>query len=174
MRNIIALSTTILALLASATASAELRPGGPVWSAEGRIDRRIELMTERLDLTAEQQAEIRDILEAQALTRREQRAAVRQQIEAVLTNEQLAMRDEEIARRVDRRVARLADRLGLSAEQEAEVRTLMGEPSDPADWDRGAMRERLAGILSDDQLAQLDAMGTRRGYRDGRAGGCAR
>lgn len=169
MKSITTLSLTILTLLLAVSASA--RPPWPDYglAPEDRIERRIEVMAEQLDLTAEQQAEMREILEAQALKRREERATVDARIDDVLSAEQRAMRDEQLARRVERRVARFAERLDLSAEQESELLRLMMGSNDPAEWNGDAMREQLAAVLTAQQLAQLDGLRASRGH-PGRTG----
>lgn len=172
MNKTIAASATILALCLPIPAAAQQPWAGPGFSPEDRLSRRVEFMDQRLDLTEGQQAEIRAILAAQAERRRAERAAVREQIDAVLTDEQRALRDEQIERRISWRIDRLADRLDLSAAQEAELHELMTEGGGPAAWADGQLREHLAAVLTEEQLAQLDQSRSYRGDKGRR--GCMR
>jgi Spy/CpxP family protein refolding chaperone len=128
-----------------------------------RSDQRMERMTEQLNLTEAQQEQIRDILDEQRQQREAQRAAVRERIDAVLTPEQLALRDQQIEQRQTRKLDRMAERLDLTAEQQDAMAALMQERSGDPTLDRDQMRSRMAEILDADQLAQLDAMRSRHG-----------
>ncbi len=166
MKKTIAVSAALLTVLASAGALVQ-----PAWARHGMgPDQRLERMTERLNLTPEQQAEIRGILETQRAQQNTARAAARTQIDAVLTEEQRTERDARIDRRIERRVSRIADRLNLTPEQETELRKVMAEKRNNPSWHRSDMREQLATVLTDDQLAELEQMRSHRGPR-GR-GGC--
>ncbi len=71
-------------------------PGKGGWGPEerkpeARIDRQLERMTARLGLSAEQQAQIRVILEEQGARRQAMREATRAQVDAVLNKEQRAL-----------------------------------------------------------------------------------
>lgn len=167
MKTTSPLSAAVLALLVSASVSAQ-----PPWAGGGfgdrqDLDRRVQRMAERLDLSAEQREQIRSILDVQRERSRDASAAVRQQIDAVLTEEQRALRDQGIDRRIGRRVARIADHLDLTAEQESELRTAISGARSSSDWDREAMRERLSSVLTAEQLSALEEMrGVRgRGFR---------
>jgi Spy/CpxP family protein refolding chaperone len=170
MKNTIVLPATILTLLIATAAQARPSWTGLGMESDERLDRRIEQMTERLDLTEKQQAQIRAILDAQRAKRAEERAAVRKQIDAVLTEEQRATRDARIGRRTDRAVARIADRLDLTQEQESKLQTLMTERRNDADWRPAEMRARLSSILTEEQLMELDEMRPHR--RPGGRGPC--
>ena len=170
MQTTIALSAAVFALFISASV-----PAQPPWSVDGPVadhhaERRIERMTERLDLTPEQQEQIRSILETQQAKRQEALAAVRAEIDAVLTEAQRAKRDEQIGRRIERRSARIADRLDLTAEQEAELRTAMTESWGSDIRGSDEMHDRLSAILTEEQLAELEEMRVGRGHRS--RGGC--
>ncbi len=100
--------------------------GGPSMGCD-RSDRGMERMTEQLDLTETQQEQIRSILDEQRQQRDAQRAAVRERIDAVLTPEQLALRDQQMEQRQTRKLDRMAERLDLTAEQQDAVAALMQE-----------------------------------------------
>ena len=161
MNRNIALSAAILTVLVSTAAAAQ-----PPWGRHGTAPgQRIERMTERLDLTPEQQADIRAILETQRVRQDAERAAVREQIDAVLTEQQRAERDARHDRRIERRAARIADRLDLTPEQETALRTALAEKRGNPSLNRSGMRERLSNELTDDQLAELEQMHSQRGRR---------
>jgi protein CpxP len=142
-------------------------PDGPM-SGPDRVESRLERMSEHLDLTPAQREEIRAILEAQAETARRDRAAVRAEIERVLTDEQRALRDTQRQARMERRLDRMADRLDLTEAQRGEVRSiLLEQAADPA-LSRVELRERVAAVLTDEQREQMSRM---RGRRDGGPGG---
>ena len=122
------------ALLATAMpATAQKAPRDP----EARIDRRIEQMDERLDLTEAQESEIRRILAEHAAEmepRRREMRAHREGLDAaikdVLTPEQREIygkaRDERIGRmgaRMDH-MARMAEELNLSEDQKERLKVL--------------------------------------------------
>ena len=126
-------------------------------------DRAIERMTDQLDLTEAQQEQIRGILDEQRQQRAMQRAAVRERIDAVLTPEQIALRDQQIEQRQTRRLDRMTERLDLTAEQQDAIAALMQEKRTDPSVTRDQMRERLETILSEDQIAELDDMRSRQG-----------
>lgn len=158
MKYSIALPATILTLvLATATQARPFLPGLGM-GHEDRMDQRMERMTEQLDLTAEQQEQIRKIFEAERAKRAEERAAVRKQIDDLLTDEQRKVRGEQVTRKIDRAVDRLGDRLNLTKEQESKLRTMMVEARDNPNWSPTKMRASLSEVLTEDQLAKLDEM----------------
>lgn len=129
----------------------------------GQLDRGVERMTKRLDLTETQQEQIRSILEDQRQQQDAQRAAVRERIDALLTPEQLALRDQQMEQRQTQRLNRMAQRLDLTGEQQDAVAVLMQERrADPA-ITNNQMRERMQTILSEDQFTAFDDMRSRRG-----------
>lgn len=172
MKMILTASATTLALLMTLPASA--RPPELEQAALGPVgpEARIERMAERLDLSEAQQAEIRAILDAQAERRREARAAVMEEIDAVLTEAQRDLRDQQRARMLERRIDRLAQRIDLTADQQAELIEGLSEPSVLAQPDRTAIRDQLAAVLSDEQLTELESWRLGRGHqRDHRCRG---
>lgn len=162
-----------LALLIAGPVAAQPPMGGGALGGPSSAEQRLERMTEQLGLTAEQQASIAALFEAQASQRDPMRADFRARIDAVLTDEQRAKRDAQIAARIDRRVARMAETLALSDEQQRQLKTLFTESRDQGKSRRdGAMREQLASILTDEQLAQLPQRGAGKGgYAQGSPGG---
>jgi Spy/CpxP family protein refolding chaperone len=73
---------------------------------------------------------------------------------------------EQMSERLDRRVDRMAERLDLSDDQQAELKTLWTEVQENGRSRRdGTMREQLASILTQDQLAELARSGLGRNHR---------
>jgi Spy/CpxP family protein refolding chaperone len=122
-------------------------------------DQRIERMTRTLDLTTEQQGEIRTILEEQRAQALQEREEVQARIGAVLTPEQQARIEEQRDSRMERHLDRLADRLDLSEEQVAEVRTVMQTNNDGSGMTRGEIQEQIKAVLTEDQLERFEARG---------------
>ncbi len=145
-----------------ATAATAAPWGGHGQGCEQR-DSRIERMTERLDLSNDQEAQIRTILDEQREQQRAQRQAMRERIDAILTPEQLALRDQHMEQRQTRRLDRMAERLELTAEQQDAMAALMQEKRADPGLDRDQMRERMAEILDEAQLARLDDLRNRHG-----------
>jgi Spy/CpxP family protein refolding chaperone len=116
-------------------------------------------MTERLDLTAEQQREIRAILDAQQAESARQRAETRARVDAVLTPEQLARTHEQREARVERHLDRLAKQLALSTEQIARVRTIMQAKGDDPEMARNEVREQIKDVLTAEQRSTYEASG---------------
>lgn len=151
--------------------------------ARGPVDH----LSERLNLSAEQESTIaalfeehRDYMHNEIQWRnadgdpdpaaRERASAARealhQEIVAVLDAEQTA-RFEQMRERRERRgprgpsgdrMAYAFGQLDLSTEQEEAVRNLMAEFRAERMHNRGEFRSRLASILSEEQLAQLEEM----------------
>ena len=134
----------------------------------GPVDR----MAERLDLTEDQKREISAIFEQQRAERALARQETRAQIDALLTDEQRAVRDQALAERLDRRIERMSRRLDLTEEQQTAVRDILQQARTEPMLDRGALREQIAGVLTEEQQALLQQGPGRDGTR-GR-GGCAR
>lgn len=153
-----------LALLLAGPLAAQPPMGGAAKGGVLGAEQRLERMTEQLELTAEQQQTIAALFEDQASQREQMRADFRARIDAVLTDEQRAKRDEQIAARIDRRVARMAERLDLSDDQQTQLKTLFTDSQGMGRSGRhGSMREQLASILTDEQLAQLPQPGAGKG-----------
>jgi protein CpxP len=88
---------------------------------------------------------------------------VREQIDAVLTEEQKALRDEQREARMEKRLDRMTKRLDLTDEQRAQVQTIMEEKQAAPGLTREDMRERIAAVLTEEQLDTLAQMRERRG-----------
>ncbi|WP_373510788.1 Spy/CpxP family protein refolding chaperone [Thiocapsa sp.] len=156
------IQTAALALAVSGLFAAHATLAGPC--AQGRApeafaSQRIERMTERLDLTAEQQGVIRAILDEQQAESERQRAETRARVNAVLTPEQLARIDEQRDARVERHLDRLAGRLVLSTEQVAQVRTIMQAKGDDPEMARDEVREQIKAVLTEEQRSTFESMG---------------
>ncbi|MFD2111785.1 Spy/CpxP family protein refolding chaperone [Thiorhodococcus fuscus] len=119
------------------------------------IDSRIERMADQFDLTNDQQSQIRTILENARVQREQQRLEVREQIESVLTSEQKSKRDSRLKERMDRRLERMTDRLDLSDEQVAKMKALFEEASNNPDLTKTEVRQRISGILTEEQRSEL-------------------
>lgn len=195
-----------LALAGPALASAQDDGGAP--SCEGRRGHRgghhgrhggahFGRMAGELGLTDAQQARMRNVMaearEERALLRElapeERRAAaqalherIRGQMEAILTPEQRAraeaLRAQHREERGERRLERMQERLGLSASQAAQVRTILERSHAQREQIRAsgegreamrALRERtqsaIRGVLTPAQQSQLDAQRAERGER---------
>lgn len=136
------------------------QPGSGAGS-ETRIDR----MTEQLDLTAEQQAEIGKIMDESRKQREQQRLEVRKQIDAVLTEEQKTKRESTVKERMDRRLERMTNRLDLTDDQADKIRGLFEEQQTNPELSQTDVRERMAEILTESQQA---AMREKPKHHDGR------
>ncbi|WP_162008622.1 Spy/CpxP family protein refolding chaperone [Thermochromatium tepidum] len=144
--------------------------GGP----DMDVGSKIESMAKRLDLTPEQQAQVRAILEQTRQEQRRLRQESRAQIEALLTEEQKAKRAERQARAVNRQVERLTDWLELSNEQADRIKTLLTEQRQNPELTRAELYERMSAILTAEQRAEFE-QGRGRGLggdRRGRGDGC--
>ncbi len=154
-----------LALCLGSTAGialAEPLDGHPRGAA--RVDARLERMTEQLDLTEPQRDEIRALRDEHHQAADQDRAVLREQIDAVLTDTQRERRDELRTGRMDRRLDRLAERLDLSDAQRDEIRAIMDAKRSDPDRDRAAVRDEIAAVLTDAQRAELrDRRGPGRG-----------
>lgn len=119
-------------------------------------------MAEQLDLTADQESAIRALFEEQAARRAAERAAMRTQIDAILSEEQRAKRDGLIDQRIERRLSRMSDGLDLTAEQQDALRAIFSERLVDPSLTRDEMRERIAAVLTEEQLSALESMRPRR------------
>jgi Spy/CpxP family protein refolding chaperone len=152
-----------------AAAALAAPPGGHPLAAD-RVDMRLERMSGQLDLTEAQQAEIRALIDAHHDAADLDRAALREQIDAVLTDEQRALRDDRMQSRMEQRLERMADRLDLTDAQRAEVQAIMDEQRANPALSRTELRERMAAVLTDEQREQLGRMRGRDGRGMGRDG----
>ncbi len=158
------------AMLAGPTA-ALAGPFGHHGDASQRVDERVERMTEELKLTPEQQTQIRTLIEEQQTAMDRLRQETRQRIDGVLTESQQAERDRMMDRRMERRLDRMADRLDLTADQTAQIRTILKERRDDPDLTRTEVRERIVAVLTEEQRKRFEEMADRRGGRRGPDGG---
>ncbi len=133
--------------------------------AAPRVDERLEHMTRELNLTAEQQAQIRTLIEEQHTAIDRLRQETRKRIDALLTDAQRADRDRVIARRMDRRVDRMADRLDLTPDQTSQIRAIFQERRDDPGLTRSEVRERIVAVLNEEQRKEFETMDQRRGDR---------
>ncbi|RKT43798.1 Spy/CpxP family protein refolding chaperone [Thiocapsa rosea] len=152
-------ATLAFAVTAVMATSVLAGPRGYHQDPSAFADQRIERMTRTLDLTSEQQSEIRTILEGQRAQALQQREEVQARIGAVLTPEQQARIEEQRDSRMERHLNRLADRLDLSEEQVAEVRTVMQTKHDDSGMTRDEIREQIKAVLTEDQLKRFEARG---------------
>lgn len=158
-RSIIAATAALAgALILGTTAGI----AGPRMGYGGDIDARIASMAERLQLSDEQQQQLRSVFEAQQAERERLRADTRRQVDDLLTDEQRALRDQAMEARMEQRLKRMSARLDLDDAQLAEIRALMqARLADPT-LTREEMRERVGMILTEEQQARLSE---RRGGR---------
>jgi periplasmic protein CpxP/Spy len=141
----------------------------------GRVDAHLERMTEQLDLTETQREDIRALLDEHHRAADQDRALLREQIDAVLTDAQRERRDGLRTEHMSRRLDRLAERLDLSDAQRAEVRAIMDARRADPDMDRADVHEQIAEVLTDAQRAALrELRGPGRGGPGGRDGDALR
>ena len=133
----------------------------------GHTERRIERLQERLGLSAEQTADVRRIFQ-QARDKQTKRGAISEEVAKILTEPQReqfkVLRAEHKARRAEHRIERLQERLGLSAEQTADVRRIFQQARDKQ-TKRGAISEEVAKILTEPQREQFKALQAERKAR---------
>jgi periplasmic protein CpxP/Spy len=134
---------------------------------------RIERMTRSLDLTPEQEGEIRSIMEEQRAHALQLREDMRARIGAVLTPEQRARLDDQRDSRMERHLDGLAKRLDLSEDQVGQVRTIMQTETDDSGLDRVEIREQIKAVLTADQLERFQSRGPTGSKRGGPRGPCA-
>lgn len=142
------------------------------WLGPEALDRKIERMTETLELTPEQQGELRDILEEQRTLAEQQRQETQARVRALMTPEQLDRIDEQREARMERHLDRLTRRLALTSEQVEQVRGIMqAKVADPT-LGRAELRERISTVLTEEQRQAFDAKRQRPG-RGGPGAPCA-
>lgn len=133
----------------------------------------IEQMTRDLDLTEAQQTQIRTLMETERTQREQRRQALREGIDTLLTGEQKAKRDTMMETRLERRLDRMAERLDLTEEQVAQMKTLFEERRTNPELSRADLRERMSGVLTDEQRAAFEDR-FKRHDRGGRSADCGR
>jgi hypothetical protein len=119
----------------------------------------MERMTRTLDLTPEQQTEIRTILEEQRARELQERQDLQARIDAVLTSEQRERIEEQRETRMEKRLDGLAERLDLSEDQVVQVRSIMSTDHDDSGMTRDEIREQIKTVLTEDQLKRFEARG---------------
>ncbi|MEA1048285.1 pilus assembly protein [Lamprobacter modestohalophilus] len=149
-RSVTLLSSTALLATALTAGLAMAAPHG------ADPAQRMERMTEHLKLSEAQQAEIGTLLEQHQQQRNAERLALREQIDAQLTEEQRQARAARMEERVERRLTRMTERLDLSSDQAREMRDLFVEKRENPSLTRTEMRKRMAAVLSEEQLSQLE------------------
>jgi protein CpxP len=161
--------------LAFAAGSATAGPLGHHQMLSERFDSHVERLAERLDLSGDQEQQVRTILEEQHAAADRQREETRRRIDAVLTEAQRAERQRLMGERMERRVERLAERLDLSPEQETQVRAIVLERRADPTLTPSEIRTRIAAVLTDEQRQAFERLADRRGrggHRDRGPGGC--
>jgi len=151
-------SLVLAAMIAALSAGASADPIGRQPPVSGGIPGRIGQMLDRLDLSEAQQQQIRTILDEQRQAIDQQRQLTRERIDAVLSQEQRAERDRLLAESMDRRVGKLARRLDLTTNQQAQLRTIMTEKRNSPSMTRDEVRQRMAAVLTEQQLSGLKQM----------------
>lgn len=158
----------------------------------GRRERGAERMQQKMDLTDEQSSQVQAIMREQSEKHRAIDEETRQRLGKILTPEQVEKMDRKMggrhARRGDGpRTNRMAKELELKPEQEQAVEDVFADAREEhmklskSDLDRDAkraqkealhkqVRDKLAGILTPEQLARFDEMHARHGDHGGRHG----
>ncbi|WP_295388811.1 Spy/CpxP family protein refolding chaperone [uncultured Thiodictyon sp.] len=167
-RTLLALAIGIAA--ATGATAAFCDQGGPHGDNGGRPDKHLAQLTERLNLTPEQQAQIKTIIEEEHAAAQRLRADSRKRIDAVLTDAQRAEQAARMDKRMARHLERLTKRLNLTPEQTAQVRAILVERQTNPDLDRAAVKQRIAAVLTPEQREQLQSMRSR-DQQHGRPGG---
>lgn len=164
-RTLLAIAIGLAAALG--TGAAFCGPGGP----HGDPDARLERLTQRLDLTPQQQAQIKTIIEEGRTAADQLHAQVRQRIQGVLTDAQRAAEAARQQRGLDRQVDRLTGRLRLSPEQVTQVRAILAERLTNPALGRTELQGRIAAVLTPEQQQRFAAMESRGDHRGKRRDG---
>ena len=130
--------------------------GGPPGADAGCPDRRLALITERLNLTPEQETQVKSIMAEERTAAERIHEDTRKRIDEVLTAAQRAEQQAQRQQRMGQRVDRLAQRLNLTAEQTTQVRAILEEQGAQPGFDRLAARGRIAAVLTPEQRQQLE------------------
>ncbi|KAA6184471.1 pilus assembly protein [Thiohalocapsa marina] len=149
-RSAIALTSTALLATALTTGLALAAP------PDRDPEQRLQAMTQQLNLTEAQQTELRALFEQHAQRRAAERQALREQVDALLTDAQRQQRDARMQQRVERRISRMTQRLDLTPDQAQQLHALFAEKQGNPTLTRSELRERMAAVLSEDQLARLE------------------
>ena len=150
-----------LGLAAAGTATVAAGPGWPHGDRAACTEERLARIAERYDLSPEQQARVKTILEEQQAANRKLQLETRQRIEGVLTDAQRTALEARLQRRLDRQVDRLARRLDLSPEQATQVRAILAERKADPGLDRAEIDKRIGAVLTPEQRARFEAMSAR-------------
>jgi len=163
----------------------------PLASANAGHDRDPERMQKELGLNESQAQQVRTIMQEQSDKRRALEEETRQRLSKILNAEQMERMekhaDERKGRRGERMGDRIAEELGLNAEQKASVEKIFSETRGEYDamekselnpeQKRARMealhagtRGKLAKVLNAEQLARFDEMHTRHMSRMDRMG----
>ena len=164
-RTLLAIAIGLAAALG--TGAAWCGPGGP----RGDADTRLERLTARLELTPQQQVQVKTILEEERTAADQLHAQVRQRIQGVLTDAQRAAEAARQQRGLDRQVDRLTGRLRLSPEQVTQVRAILAERLTNPALARTELQGRIAAVLTPEQQQRFAAMESRGDHRGKRGDG---
>ncbi len=145
-------------------------PGWPHGDRAACAEERLARIAERYDLSPEQQAQVKTILEEQRAAAQKLQLETRQRIEGVLTEVQRTALEARVARRLDRQVDRLARRLDLKPEQATQVRAILADRKADPSLDRAEIDKRIGAVLTPEQRARFEAMSAR-GDRQPKCGG---
>jgi protein CpxP len=151
-------SLVLAAMIAALSAGVSANPIDQQPPVSSGIPGHIGQMLDRLNLSEAQQQQIRTILDQERQAIDQQRQQTRERIDAVLTQEQRAERDRLLAEGMDRRVGQLAKRLDLTTDQQAQLRTIMTEKRDNPSMTRDEVRQRMAAVLTEQQMSELKEM----------------
>lgn len=156
-------------LLVAMVASAALAKGP---DGEARKEKMWQRVVQKLDLTAEQQTQLKPVFEARTQQMKAHREARRTQMDSILTDEQKA-RLEKI--KADRKAAREKGEkidfrsawksLNLTDEQKARMKTLRQQNREQMKAEHQQFVARVESMLNPTQKAAFEEMMTRRGKR---------
>ena len=138
--------------------------GGP-HGDRGGPDQHLAQLTERLNLTPEQQTQVKAIIEKERAAAQRLRAETRKAIEGVLTDAQRAEQSARMGKRLDRHLERMAKRLSLTPEQTSQIRAILVERQTNPELDRTAVKERIDAVLTPAQKQQFESMRSREEHR---------
>ena len=166
------ITATLISALGLASTSAIAEDGN-------RLENHMARMQQALGLTDEQAAQIKSLREAQRTAMQTSRESNRQQIEALLTPEQkekfstMKQRghkrggSERMQKRMDKRMTRMQEKLGLSDEQVAQIKSLREAQHTASQAARDSHRQQIEALLTPEQKEKFNAMKQKRGKRGG-------